>query len=150
MALVLVGCGSKRLSVTEKRSMTTKVFSQSYDKTFPAILAIYQDKGYQIKSADKSSGLIVAQSNKSISETSRVFQNILIGKPMTEGSKTEISTTVKSLKDGKTKVRLNIQETEYSKRGGLFSSGTTAKVKQINNKKVYVSIFSDIEKELLE
>jgi len=150
IAVLMLGCGGKKLSPVEKKNMTTRTYKSSYDSTYAAVLAVFQDEEYQLKNTDKGSGLIVAQSNKSISETSRVMQNILIGKPMTEGSKTEVSTIVKKLKNGDSKVRITMQETTYSKRGGMFSSGTTENTKQIYNQKAYNALFGKIEKELNE
>lgn len=63
--LLLLGCvsvGAKDLTPLEIQSMQTREYPQSMDVIFPSVVSVFQDLGYMIKSADKSSGFINAES----------------------------------------------------------------------------------------
>lgn len=52
----------KQLTPLEIQSMQTREYQQGVDIVFPSVVSVFQDLGYMIKSADKSSGFINAES----------------------------------------------------------------------------------------
>jgi len=52
----------KVLTPLEIQSMQTREYSQGIDIVFPSVVSVFQDLGYMVKSADKSSGFINAES----------------------------------------------------------------------------------------
>ena len=148
VAFVMVGCGGKKISPQEKRKVTTKTFNASCAKTFGSVMNVFQDEEYVIKSADKDSGLIVANSNKQIGEASRVFQKIMIGNAMKDGTRTNITATLRDSEKETCKTRISIQKVEYGTRGGMFNSSKFEDVKSVNNPRVYNDLFLKISKDL--
>ncbi|RLD00985.1 MAG: hypothetical protein DRI32_09720 [Chloroflexi bacterium] len=65
LLLVLTGCATTSaptLTPLEIQSLQTREYEQGKDIVFPSVLSVFQDLGYTIKSADKDTGLITAES----------------------------------------------------------------------------------------
>lgn len=63
--LVLAGCATTSgptLTPLEIQSLQTHEYEQGKAIVFPSVLSVFQDLGYTIKSADKDTGLITAES----------------------------------------------------------------------------------------
>lgn len=108
----IAGCaGSKQTTKTslEMQAIQSKSFETSKDVAFKSVVSVFQDLGYIIKSADKDTGFITAQS---ASEQSSLFKKIMIGVSSTY--KTNATAFVEEINKGNTKVRLNFVASETS------------------------------------
>lgn len=65
LVLVLAGCATTpapSLTPLEIQSLQTREYEHGKDIVFPSVLSVFQDLGYTVKSADKDTGLITAES----------------------------------------------------------------------------------------
>ena len=63
--LVSAGCATTRtpeLTPLEIQSLQTREYEYKKEVVFPSVMSVFQDLGYTIKSADKDTGLITAES----------------------------------------------------------------------------------------
>lgn len=63
--LLLAGCATvnvPELTPLEIQSMQSREYEEGKDIVFPSVISVFQDLGYIVKSADKDSGLITAES----------------------------------------------------------------------------------------
>ena len=101
--LLLAGCQTvPRVTMTpmEIQSLQTREYEHSKDVVFPSVMSVFQDLGYTIKSADKETGLITAQS----AAQSNVASKVILG--ISDVSQTSVTAFIEQL--GKmTRVRLN-------------------------------------------
>ena len=101
--LSITGCvGAKQTTKTslEMQAIQSKSFETSKDIAFKSVVSVFQDLGYIIKSADKDTGFITAQS---AAEQSSLFKKIMIG--VSSSSKTNATAFVEEISKGNTKVK---------------------------------------------
>ncbi len=104
-AVTATGCvGSKATTKTslEIQSFQSKSFETSKNVAFASVVSVFQDLGYIIKSADKDTGFITAQSAAKGSST---FKKIMLG--VSSSSKTNATAFIEEIVKGNTKIRLN-------------------------------------------
>ncbi len=60
----LLGCATAPTPLTplEIQSLQTREYEHSKDVVFPSVMSVFQDLGYTVKSADKATGFIAAES----------------------------------------------------------------------------------------
>lgn len=101
--LGLAGCQTvpqNTLTPLEIQSLQTREYEHGKDVVFPSVMSVFQDLGYTVKSADKETGFITAQS----AAKSDAVSKILLG--VSDVSQTSATAFVEQI--GKTtKVRLN-------------------------------------------
>ena len=101
--LVLVGCATTSeptLTPLEIQSMQTREYEQGVDVVFPSVISVFQDLGYTVKSADKNTGLITAESAAKSDTSSKFWLGV------SKVSQTSATAFIEQI--GKmTKVRLN-------------------------------------------
>ncbi|MFO1375030.1 MAG: hypothetical protein U1E99_10695 [Agitococcus sp.] len=101
--LGLAGCQiapQNTLTPLEIQSLQTREYEHGKDIVFPSVMSVFQDLGYTIKSADKDTGLITAQS----AAKSDAVSKILLG--VSDVSQTSATAFIEQI--GKmTKVRLS-------------------------------------------
>jgi len=106
--LVFAGCQStapksQTMAPLEIQSMQTRAYSEGKDVVFPAVVSVFQDLGYNVKSADIASGFINAESP---AETRTVwFSGRHVGKT--------VATAFVENVGARTRVRLNFVFTEH-------------------------------------
>ncbi len=64
LVMVMAGCASKKPQLTplEIQSIQTHEYDAAKDVVFPSVLSVFQDLGYIVKTADKDTGFITAES----------------------------------------------------------------------------------------
>lgn len=84
----------------EIQSIQTREYEQGKDVVFPSVMSVFQDLGYTVKSADKDTGLITAESAAMSNPASKFWGGV--------STVTQTSATAFIEEIGKmTKVRLN-------------------------------------------
>ena len=142
--LVVVGCTTApKLSPLQKREITTRIIDGSYDNTYRSILVVLQDQGYIIKNTDMNTGLINAIADRETGGGSQFMQSLFSGYVSNKGSELDCSFMVSKISDGKTDVRINIQESKYGQSSKGGSSGKQS-VKTIYDVEIYSSLFNEI------
>lgn len=80
LAIFLNGCISTKPAVTmtplEIQSMQTREFSNDTDIIFSSVMSVFQDLGYSVNSADKSTGLITASSASESNASSKFWLGV--------------------------------------------------------------------------
>lgn len=74
--LTLVGCVQstlKPLTPLEIQSLQTREYEYSKDVSFASVISVFQDLGYTVRSADKDTGFVTAESAAKSDSTSRFF-----------------------------------------------------------------------------
>jgi len=103
LAVTLGGCAvapKPTLTPLQIQSIQTREFESSKNIVFPSVLSVFQDLGYIIKTADKDTGLITAESTAKSDQASKLWLGI---SKISQVSGTAFIETI-----GKTtKVRLN-------------------------------------------
>ncbi len=77
--LGLTGCATRTgptMTPLEIQSLQTREFEQGKEIVFPSVISVFQDLGYTIKSADKDTGLITAESQASSNKWSLILTGI--------------------------------------------------------------------------
>jgi len=114
--------------------------SQSYETkkavAFSSVISVFQDLGYIVKSADKDTGFITAQS---ATKNTTGFWSAMGG--MTKNSKTNATAYVEELKAGLTKVRLNFVISNAS--SSAYGQNSANDI-VIEDPKVYETAFNKI------
>jgi hypothetical protein len=138
-SILLGGCVSTAKSQKtslEIQAIQSKQFETSQGIAFASVLSVFQDLGYIVKSADKDTGFITAQS---ATQNSTSFWSAMAG--VAKNSKTNATAFVEQLKEGTTKVRLNFVVSNAS---SSAYGQNTANDTVIEDPKVYQSAFSKI------
>lgn len=81
LVLVLTGCATiptPTLTPLEIQSLQTREYEHSKDVVFPSVISVFQDIGYTIKSADKDTGLITAESAAKSDAASKFWLGVSI------------------------------------------------------------------------
>lgn len=92
----------KQKTSLEIQSIQSRTFESNLDIAFAATLSVFQDLGYIVQSADKSTGFITA---KSATKMKSDFWSMMNG--VTTSTNTSATAFIEMLNSGKTKVRLN-------------------------------------------
>lgn len=144
MLVIVTSCTTApKLSPLQKREITTRIIDGSYDNTYRSILTVLQDQGYIIKNTDMNSGLINAVADRETGGGSQFAQALFMGYVSNKGSELDCSFMVSKISDGKTDVRINIQESKYGQSSKWSGSGKQS-VKTIYDVEIYSSLFNDI------
>ena len=102
LSLVLAGCVPPPVHVLtplEIQSLQSREYEQHKDIVFPSVISVFQDLGYIIRSADKDTGLITAESAANSDPNSMIWG-------VTDVTQTTATAFIERI--GKmTKVRLN-------------------------------------------
>lgn len=142
------GCATTpTLSPMQVRAITTRTVEGSYENIFRSTLTILQDNGYIIKNTDMQTGLIVANVDRDAMAGKPLWIRVLASSGDDKSSQlqstvVEVSVTVNKISDTASELRMNIQETDYSRIGGKMD------VRQIREPAVYNSLFNDITVEI--
>jgi len=102
LVVMLAGCATTGPALTplEIQSLQTREYEQGKNIVFPSVISVFQDLGYTIKSADKDTGLITAESAAKSDAASKFWLGI------SDVSQTSATAFIEEI--GKmTKVRLN-------------------------------------------
>ena len=137
MLPLLAACGAQEPQMTplEIQSMQTRSFDSRYDTVFASTMSVFQDLGYSVTSADKSTGLISAES----ATGSDLGYAIFTGSTLTR--QTRATAFVERIKR-KTNVRLNFVEKMETSSGW----GQTDRAdKPILDMEIYQNAFERIE-----
>ena len=138
-SLALSGCvGTAKPQKTslEIQSIQSKQFESTKNIAFSSVLSVFQDLGYIVKSADKDTGFITAQS---ATKNSNSFWMAMSGN--TANSKTNATAFVEEMNKGTTKIRLNFVVSNSS--SSVYGQ-TSANDNVIEDPKVYESAFNKI------
>lgn len=138
LVLVLAGCvttSGPTLTPLEIQSLQTREYEQGKDIVFPSVLSVFQDLGYTVKSADKNTGLITAESPAKSDAASKFWLGV------SKVSQTSATAFVEEI--GKiTKVRLNFVTSNKKSYGHGQSDRQDT---PILNAEVYKNAFERIE-----
>lgn len=138
LVLVLAGCATTSaptLTPLEIQSLQTREYEHGKDIVFPSVLSVFQDLGYTVKSADKDTGLITAESPAKSDAASKFWLGI------SNVSQTSATAFVEEI--GKiTKVRLNFVTSNKKSHG---YGQTDRQDTPILNAEVYKNAFERIE-----
>jgi uncharacterized lipoprotein len=136
--LALTGCATTSaptLTPLEIQSLQTREYEQGKVIVFPSVLSVFQDLGYTIKSADKDTGFITAESAAKSDAASRFWLRI------SKVSQTSATAFIEEI--GKfTKVRLNFVT---SKKKSYIYGQSDRQDTPILNAEVYKNAFERIE-----
>lgn len=137
--VVLAGCASNTkptMTPLQVRSLQTHTFETSKTIAFNAVVTVFQDLGYIVKSADKGTGFITATSPSS---NKTGFMDAFAG--VTSTGKTEVTAFVQELHPGTAQVRLNFVNSRHN--SGRYGQANTLDNK-ILDAKVYQTAFNKI------
>ena len=88
------------LTPLEIQSMQTRTYEKDKEIVFPSVMSVLQDLGYSIKTADKNTGLITAESTAKSNAAMKIWLGI------TEVSQTTADAFIEEI-NGRTQVRIN-------------------------------------------
>jgi len=128
--LTLASACAPRLSIEQKRAMTTRVINASVEDVFRATVTVIQDEGYSITDADLEGGLIRAFSTADLDPGLRMLAGasfalqalgVHFGDEPEEGDETEVpermdaevTAVVTPRTDGATELRIMLHRTEH-------------------------------------
>jgi len=135
---VLVGCATApkaTLTPLEIQSLQTREFEHSKGIVFPSVMSVFQDLGYTVKSADKATGFITAESAAKSDFASKFWLGV--------SSVAQTSATAFVEKIGKiTRVRLNFVTS--NKKSSWYGQSDREDT-PILNAEVYKNAFERIE-----
>lgn len=100
---LLAGCATTQkptMTPLEIQSMQTREYPEGINVVFPSVISVFQDLGYTIKSADRDTGIITAQSASKSDKASKFWLGI------TKVSHNDATAFVERIKN-KTSVRLS-------------------------------------------
>ena len=138
LVLVLAGCATTSAPTStplEIQSLQTREYEHGKNIVFPSVLSVFQDLGYIVKSADKDTGLITAESAAQSDTASKFWLGI------SHVSQTSATAFVEEI--GKiTKIRLNFVTSNKKSYGyGQSDRQDTP----ILNAEVYKNAFERVE-----
>jgi hypothetical protein len=140
--LFIVGCATQPpMSPQQRRALQSRTFeSTTMDNVFRAFKTVLQDEGYVIKNQDMNGGLIVAEIQKS--DSNSAFWGALAGSgDYKTGQVYEVSVNLESVNKSTIETRLTLQEKSLMKSGG--SQGN-----EILDAKVYQTLYQKIKTEV--
>ena len=88
------------LTPLEIQSMQTRTYDKDKEIVFPSVISVLQDLGYSIKTCDKDTGLITAESTAKSNMAMKIWLGI------TEVSQTTADAFIEEI-NGRTQVRIN-------------------------------------------
>jgi hypothetical protein len=138
LVLILAGCATTSvptLTPLEIQSLQTREYEHGKNIVFPSVISVFQDLGYTVKSADKETGLITAESAANSDSATKFWLGI------SNVSQTSATAFVEEI--GKiTKVRLNfVTSNKKSYSYGQSDQQDTP----ILNAEVYKNAFERVE-----
>jgi uncharacterized lipoprotein len=135
---VLSGCVSPvgpTLTPLEIQSLQTREYEHKKDVVFPSVISVFQDLGYTIKSADKATGFITAESAAKSDFASKFWLGV------SNVSQTSATAFIEEI--GKiTKVRLNFVTS--SKKSSAYGQ-TDRDDTPILDAETYINAFERVE-----
>ncbi|MCK5893778.1 MAG: hypothetical protein KAG53_05065 [Endozoicomonadaceae bacterium] len=135
---LMVGCTQKNYKLTksslELQSIQKREFETSYNIAFASVLSVFQDKGYIIETADKSTGLMTATSHKMRKSIMFVGQGIEYVKA---------TAFIETMPSKKNAIRLNFVKHQETSSGQGMRGGNSV---PIEKPEVYQEIFEKIHK----
>lgn len=137
LVFLIAGCATTNtptMTPLEIQSMQTREYAESADLVFPSVISVFQDLGYTIKSADKNTGIITAESASKSDKASKVWLGI------TKVSHNNATAFVERIKD-KTSVRLSFV---MSNKQSSWYGQTDQDDQQILDAAVYNNAFEKI------
>lgn len=145
LCLLVAGCAmGPKMSPMQFRHISMRPIQGQYDNIFRATMTVLQDNEYIIKQTDMDAGLITAEVNRQTSRTLLALQ--IVGSKRQQiknmGTIVEVSAVVSQINDANTEVRITIQERTYSE------TGTTTRVKQLRDPRIYKKLLDDITLEV--
>jgi hypothetical protein len=126
-----------QLTGLELQQIQARDMETTVDVAFPAVMTVLQDAGYRIQSADKATGLIVAEGSNKKTMTYNIFFGF--------GSKKKVPTVsafIESRGPQYTRVRLSFVMSERKSRNAFSDEDP------ITDPAVYRQAFEQIEKEI--
>lgn len=138
LIFILGGCtttSAPKMTPLQIQSIQTHEFEQKKEIVFPSVLSVFQDLGYIVKTANKDTGLITAESLAVSDEASKFWLGI------SNVSQTSATAFIETI--GKfTRVRLSFVNSNKKSYGGGQSDRED---KPILDPKVYQNAFNRIE-----
>lgn len=137
LVFLIAGCATTNIPTMtplEIQSMQTREYAESADVVFPSVISVFQDLGYTIKSADKNTGIITAESASKSDKASKFWLGI------TKVSHNNATAFVERIKD-KTSVRLSFV---MSNKQSSWYGQTDQDDQQILDAAVYNNAFEKI------
>ncbi len=131
------GCRGRApaLQPLELQSIQSREYETSKDIAYASVISVFQDLGYHLKSSDKGTGLITAESLATSDAASRAWLGL------TKVSQTSATAFIERI--GKmTKVRLSFVTSLKTSTGHGRTDRTDT---QITNAKIYQNAFEKIE-----
>ena len=136
----LVGCAQTQKNYVstktslELQAIQKREFETTYKTAFAATLSIFQDKGFIINTADATTGLVTAASNKDSKFIPFVGQAI---------EYTKSTAFIELVSSGKVAIRLNFVKHQETSNGYGMAGGNSV---PIEDPVFYQKIFEDIQK----
>lgn len=138
--LIVSGCAPKNTKATktplELQAIQLKTFEADKNTTFSSVLSVFQDLGYIVKSADKDTGFITAQS---AAKNAGGFWDAFAG--IARNSSTNATAFIESIGKGRAAVRLNFVVSDKS---SSAYGQTSIQDNVIEDAKVYETAFNKI------
>ena len=139
LVILMAGCVTPKapqLTPLEKQSLQTREYEESKEIVFPSVLSVLQDSGYIVKTADKDTGLITAESP---TDNATGFWDAFAG--VIANQQTAVTAFIEKI-GPITKVRLNfvVQKSSSSSYGQSSKQSTP-----ILNAATYQNAFEQIE-----
>jgi len=138
-AIGLSGCGKQEnykasKSGLELQSVQKQEFETTYDIAFASTISVFQDKGYVIETADKSTGFVTASSHKTEGFAFFVGQTIDYLKS---------TAFIEKMPSGKVAIRLNFVNNQETSSGYGMQGGNSVPVEDAT---FYQGVFEKIKK----
>ena len=109
--LLCAGCSAPQLTpdqVMALRQAQTRSYEVPMDTVFKATMSYLQDNTYQIRQANKDSGLINAYKSKDVSGGEKFWGAFFAGGAAKKGDTYDVTFTFEAIDDSNTKLRCNI------------------------------------------
>lgn len=131
-----------KLTPMELQALQSREYKTGKDQVFPSVMSVFQDLGYQISSADASTGFI---SGGSANKNKTSFFEAMAGMRSSGGSR--VTAFVETMPSGFTRVRLNFMNTKNS---STMYGGSSANDTPLLDPKTYQVAFEHVEQALFE
>ncbi|MDR0715356.1 MAG: hypothetical protein LBF25_01030 [Puniceicoccales bacterium] len=125
--------------------MQTREFDCSYKIAFASVVSVFHDLGYSIKTSDRKSGIITAQST--ISSSRRPLIETMLGEEsdISHMSYVVVDAQVEEMSDGKCCIRVSfVRHWKDVRSTGAFSEGS----KHVVNPEYYKDFFAKVDKNI--
>lgn len=127
----------KPVSSVELQAIQTREFQATEEQTFGAVISTFQDYGYIINSADRSTGMVLA---KTTSEAEIM--------PLTSITRVEYNKATAFIeKIAKDRVKVRVSVVKYVSATGAYGGGGEKEVMR-TNPQIYQEIFAKIQHSL--